>query len=274
MVTRESKLNSKLFWSFLLHITAICLGFFQVANAEVANGPKRSAADWGRVWEADEESNRADDDRSAILSRIVVVRKSASGFVVVPIEQADASADSFLKVPEDRQVSLTRFVNKTSSAKQSGSSQANPCEVSHQTIASCFNVDAILDVSGSRWVLYARNLKSNSLTKIAEGPAGEGDQYFKWVHSKLNYDGIIVDVDGDYLLVLLPPGRAGSEIQALTIQDSAEKVLLPKNRVKGTSLLQSIQRSGRYAVFIAVISDPNAKKSFAKGSKLIIEKGS
>jgi hypothetical protein len=189
------------------------------------------------------------------------------------MEQSEASTDSFLQVPEERQIALSRFVNKGSTIGKLGQSKSNPCEMSYQAISTCWALDAILDVSGKNWVLLRHSEKSNLSEKLVEAPAGSGSDYFKWIHSNLNYDGVIIDSEGDYLLVLLPPGRAGSDIQALTLQDSAGRIVLPRSSIKGTSLLQSIQRAGRFAVFMPVITTPDSAKAFKKGSKLIIEKG-
>lgn len=255
-------------------VTITTLFILEPTMAEVAKGPKKSVGDWGKSWEADQISNPQDGAALGLLSRVAVVRKSGSGFTVLPLEQTEASQDSFLQVPEERQISLTRFVNKSIAVGSGvGESKGNPCEASYQAVATCFELDAILDVSGKKWVLLEYNKASKSINKLVEEPADSGENYFKWIHSKLNYDGVIIDSEGDYLLVLLPPGRKGSDFQALTLQDSAGKIVLPKSRVKGTSLLQVIQRSGRFAVFMPVITAADSAKAFAKGSKLIIEKG-
>jgi hypothetical protein len=213
-----------------LSVISIFLLSFETLLAEVAKGPKRSVQEWRKYWESSQLSNE-EDDQMRFISRVGVVRKSEKGFNVLPLDQKDIFEESFLKVPEERQILLTRFVNKPSILGDNY--KPSPCEASYQVIASCFGLDAILDVSGKRWVLFGYDKKNNKLNKILDG-AEFGEEYIAWINKKLSYDGVIVDTEGDYLLVLLPPGREGSEIQALTRQDSAEKIALPKNKIKGT----------------------------------------
>ena len=244
-----------------------------LAEAEVAKGPKRPAAEWGAAWEGLYASNIAGETSPGFLSRVGVVKKSGAGFQVLPLEQKDADQHSFMAVPEERELNLARFANKVFQQNPENKPTTNPCEVSHQAIAICLGLDALLDVSNPKWKLLKFNKQKKSVELLLEAPGASDEDYFKWIHSQLNYDGVVIDVEGDYLLVLLPPGRAGDEIQALTLKDSADKIFLPPSTVKGTSLLQLIQRSGRFAVFLPVITSAEAAKSFVKGSKLIIEKG-
>jgi hypothetical protein len=244
-----------------------------LAEAEVAKGPKRPAAEWGAAWEGLYASNIAGETSPGFLSRVGVVKKSGAGFQVLPLEQKDADQHSFMAVPEERELNLARFANKVFQQNPENKPTTNPCEVSHQSIAICLGLDALLDVSNPKWKLLKFNKQKKSVELLLEAPGASDEDYFKWIHSQLNYDGVVIDVEGDYLLVLLPPGRAGDEIQALTLKDSADKIFLPPSTVKGTSLLQLIQRSGRFAVFLPVITSAEAAKSFVKGSKLIIEKG-
>lgn len=273
MVTPKASIHLQVRSLLSIAIIAICSIYSIQAFAEVAKGPKRTAAEWGAAWEAMKSANISDEGGLAYISRIAVVKKATRGFEVLPLEQKDADEDSFMAIPIERELNLARFVNKRAKMTKANSKKANPCEVSHRAIAQCWELDAILDITGEKWRLLRFMKEKKSFETLLEAPAGTNDEYFKWIHSQLNYDGVIVDVEGDYLLVLLPPGRQGTDIQALTLQDSAARIVLPTSTAKGTSLLQLTQRSGRFAIFLPVIMSADAAKSFVKGSKLIIEKG-
>jgi hypothetical protein len=241
-------------------------------TADVAKGPKRSVTEWSAAWESRRTSGIAVDDLG-FIGRLAVVKKVKDRFTLLPVDTEEVAKASFIDIPDERDIAITRFVNRMNRPSDSTETTENPCEDSYQSIAACLQLDAVIDVTNKKWKLMGYNKAKKSMELLVESTGRSKNRYLEWLHRRLNYDGVIIDVDGDYLLALLPPGRGGSEIQALTLKDSSDRMILPKDATKGSSLLQLVERSGRYAVFVPVIMSDDAATSLVRGSKLIIERG-
>lgn len=136
--------------------------------------------------------------------------------------------------------------------------------------------DSVLLAEGSpeEWRFYKDKKNGevgeyNNEEKILEG--SEEEAIYNWLFKTLGYDGIVVDVKGEYVLVasashLLSEGG----IQAMIIGDSEDKDVTSLSEREGSGLLKLVKSSGPYAIFKVVFMGKGNKK-IARYSKVIIE---
>jgi hypothetical protein len=179
---------------------------------------------------------------------------------------------SFLDTPDEDTISTILEINKVISNAPKSENSIHACERSLESVAKCFHVDSILDISTSNWKLFRYEHLSKKLSVVLEGPAGSSDQYFEWIQKQLNYDGVILDEKDGFILALLPNRSYGPETQALTMNNSFDKIILTGSKNKGSSLLQLQKQEGRYAIFQVVIAKTE-NGLFTPGTKIILEKG-
>lgn len=87
----------------------------------------------------------------------------------------------------------------------------------------------------------------------------------------LGYDGVVLDVNGDFLLVGTFDARLRKkDLQGLLIKDSKGKILIKSDSAKeGAALLTLVGQYGGYAVFQSVIGVESSSQMI--GQKVIIE---
>ena len=250
------------------------LSFAKPAWSDVVKADDVSPSQWGKEWEKKQQPLISSNSNSAILSRCAIVQKKDESFSALPISPEDALKQSFLQIPDEKEVMLSKEVNKLSSNRGMSSVKAiHPCEKSLVSLAQCLRLDSLLDVSGPSWRLYRYLLPQKNLVLITEGPAGTPADYLTWIQTRLNYDGVVLDSKNEFLLTLLPKRQNQEEIQALTLLNSQDKVILSPASVKGTGLLQLHKSEGRFAIFRSVITKSSVGNTTSvPGTKIIIEK--
>jgi hypothetical protein len=230
-----------------------------------------SVEDWVKEWVSSGQGATTYTARGfALLTRAVVVEKNKKTYKYFAFSPEKAVKQSLLETPEKTSLALAVEINSTVTGDEDES--VNPCEKNLSSIAKCFNVDAVLDVTGPKWKLFRYIAKVKKMKMVFERPAGDSSDYFKWIQDQLNFDAVILDSKGDYILALLPTGGIEKEAQALTIKDSARLFGLNSDSRTGTSLISIEEQKGRYGMFKVVVSSPLEKNTLAPGTKIILER--
>ncbi|MEI6399440.1 MAG: hypothetical protein WCO71_11785, partial [Pseudomonadota bacterium] len=241
-------------------------------TAEDLPEPPKSAADWAQEWTSSQKSNPPGDRPFALLSRCVVVEKKGNAYKYIEVDPEKAVHSSLMESPEKSSLALSVEINSSIINNENDEDKINPCEKSLSSIAKCYNVDAVLDVTGSKWKLYRYVPKVKKMKMVFERPSGNSSDYFKWMQDQLSFDAVILEQKGDYILTLMPTEKLDKGAQALTIKDSSRLFGLNAATRKGTSLISIEAQTGRYGMFKMVVASPNVKDAFHPGTKIILQK--
>lgn len=126
--------------------------------------------------------------------------------------------------------------------------------------------------SGDWEVFDARGGKKTSIKKAPAAKGTTPQDIVTWLFTTLNWDGVVLEQKGDFLLVGAQAQAISSpQIQALAVDNSANKLLLTAAERKGAGLLSLSQAKGGVAVFDVVFLGQGVK-ALPAGTKLIIEK--
>jgi hypothetical protein len=245
---------------------------FAKTAEDLPEAPK-SLADWVSEWEGSAKDSIHTERGYALLTRCAVVEKKEKAYKFIAVNPEKAVKQSLVETPEKTSMALAVEINSTITGDEdSDDAKINPCEKSLSSIAKCFNVDAVMDVTGPKWKLYRYVTKVKKMKMVFERPAGDTSNYFKWMQDQLAFDATILTTKGDFILALLPDDEIEKGAQALTIRNSARKFGLDASSRKGTSLISLEEQKGRYGMFKVVVASPLEKSAFAPGTKIILEK--
>jgi hypothetical protein len=105
-----------------------------------------------------------------------------------------------------------------------------------------------------------------------DGPGdAKAESIYEWLPTALGWDGVVLAQRGEHLLVASSRKLLDTpEVQALAVEDSADKFALPEDR-KGTGLLSLSRADGGIGVFDIVFLAQGIT-TLAPGTKLLIER--
>jgi hypothetical protein len=199
---------------------------------------------------------------AGVLRKIAVVKKVEGNYSPVNFDY-DTTKTTYMEFIGFEQAQLTFEINKSGSVSK--------CSKDLTAVAKCLDVDLVLDVTGETWALSEYTRKRKKTQILIKAPAGEDKTYVRWVTSKLNYDGIILDQKEKYRLALVPPNVIPNETQVLLLEGGASKSLMKPGITKGSGLLVVKKIEGRYAILEVLITDgKQVETKFA--DKIIIER--
>ncbi len=97
----------------------------------------------------------------------------------------------------------------------------------------------------------------------------------RWILDAVGYDGVVLDQQGDRLLVRGDTVRLrGEKAQGLLLENSASKLVLGPNDKKGAALIQKVESDSEHAIFQVVVAGKSgANQRIARGTKVLIERG-
>ena len=244
------------------------------ANEVDESGAITSIEQWSKEWMRARDGINPTERGFALLSRCAIVSKKDNAFKFIEVDPIKAVKQSLMETPDKTTVMLALEVNSLidNDDNQTENEKENPCEKSLSSIAKCYNVDGVLDVTGPNWKFYRYVPKFKKMKVMFERPAGESGDYFRWIQEQLNFDGVILDKKEDNILALIPSGKIEKGAQALTIKDSARLFGLSAASRKGSSLISIAEKKGRFAIFKLVVSGGEEKNAFTPGTKIILEK--
>ena len=227
------------------------------AYSEVKEDLNLSISDWIKSSKVNTKLSAA-----GIPRRAAVVKRVDKNYIPVNFDY-QTTETSYLDFSRFEQNQLTFEINKTAGMSR--------CSKDLAAAAKCLEVDIILDVSKATWVLSYYDRAQNKLRSLIKGPAGDENSAVKWISSKLNYDGVILDQKKNYRLALVPPTVVAGETQVLVIDGSATTPLIETGTNKGAGLLVVKKVLGRYAILELMIAQ-ESKTASKLGDKLIIDR--
>ena len=245
-------------------VVTICLLGSTNLRAEVPNKLGVDPETWGQKWAEDRTGDRTTE--GAMMTRIIAVKKGEGALEIVPVDGEALNKLSYLETPDEAAIRLAIETNKPII---SGVDNApNPCLSKMEVAAACLGADAVLDISSGTWILYFVSPSGAAPKGVVKGPAGSPDKISKWVVAQLRHDGVILDEKDGVFLARVPATEQSSDLQALTLKNSANQFVLPAESSKGSALLISVAAKGRYGLFKFMTGE----ESVRPGTKFIFEK--
>jgi hypothetical protein len=114
--------------------------------------------------------------------------------------------------------------------------------------------------------------KRERIAKAKPPKSSKVEDIAAWVFATLNWDGVVLEHRGDYLLVGSTAAVLGTpQIQALAVDKSEEKWALKAAEKKGAGLLSLSEAKVGYGIFDVVFLGQGIA-SLPRGTKIIIEK--
>ena len=136
----------------------------------------------------------------------------------------------------------------------------------------CLVRTAVL-MEGEDWKLVHK--VGNKTTVEYEGKPVKGKlgpkKLNSFIRKAIGYDGVILDVKGDFVLVGGFGDLMKKQVQALVLKDSAKRLIAPvgKKKREGEAILQLVSQEGPYAVFKTLLSS-NESGQPKVGAKVVL----
>ncbi len=143
------------------------------------------------------------------------------------------------------------------------------------TLLKLFDADVYVNASSDQskeWVAFRiANNEQEIISKEKAPTSYNVEVLYRWLAKAFGYDGVILDKQGDYLLV----GSATlffkkKSIQALAFKGSHNKFSLRPSEREGMGLLTLVKRSGAYAIFKVLFLGKDAGE-IPLNTKVLIE---
>lgn len=229
-----------------------------ISLAEVNKSKEVNPQKWFADWRS---KNPTISPR--LLTSVLIVSKVDDTYRPADINAA-AEAPSIFSTPVQPDILINTELNR------SGTDVL--CYKSLGALAKCFKVSLILDISEDSWKLYSVDAPEFKSKAVVKGKGDKDRNFRRWLHSSLNYDGIVLAQNGDLLLSIVPDHPNTDESQGLILGDSADKKALKKQSTKGVGLIHLVQREGRLGVFKIILNDQSEFAEVIKPlSKIILE---
>ena len=235
------------------------------AAAEVAQPADSNPDAWSAKWEASRESGGTEN--IAAITRVIVVQKVKNEFKIIPMDASEIASATYFDTPKGDAINLALEVNKK--LPLTNPQSTNPCLAKIEIAASCLNADGVLDVSDKIWKLYQTSPANNAAKLVAKGPAGSINQVAAWLTSQMNHDGVVLETKNSSMLVRMPLNKNTKQLQALTLDNSADEFVLPAESKRGSGIWSSVSINGHYGIFKILTGQNNPPP----GTKVIMEKG-
>ncbi len=212
-----------------------------------------------------ETFDRSDLDRRTVPIRVLVLeslkRSSSGALKTVPLAfNSDMCGQvSFISCVNGADFSYGLKINKV------------PQTIKDAELAKVSGADALIYSDGES-VVFA-NAYGKDLITIKDAPKLnkklDARRLFDRLLASLGYDGIVLDIKGDYLLVGTFDARLKKrDLQGLLIKHSADSFFIHSKKSKeGAALLSLVGYYGGYAVFKSIIGGDTVKL----GQKVLIE---
>jgi len=253
-----------------------CSGGEIIPSSKTVN---ESPRDWYSRFRVEKMIGSLLPNGTAFFDKIIIVRRH--GTSITPVKSYDRSNWDHLPVTPvyDSDIDFiiqsnneTSEINNDSDTdvdetERNSDATINRCETSYEAIASCFNVEGILDVTNDIWSLYFYNRNIGRTIEVVRDSKVFGDDYSQWVRNHLNFDGIILDQKPGLVLALTAKKSLAHGSQALTIADSLKLVTNSAIPKKYSGLLELVAQDEKYSIFRIPVKkhDP---RHFVQGMKL------
>ena len=251
----------------------------QGAILEPGKITNESPRDWYSRFRAERMNGSILPNGTAFLDKIIIVRRQ--GNYITPVKTGDRSQWEYLPVTlvDDSDIDFILQANNekmengndpdamVEEIDENSQASVNHCETSYETIASCFNVDGILDVSYELWTLHFYNRNIGKAIEVVRDVKEFGDSYSQWVRSHINFDGMILDEKPGLILAVTAKKYLTRGSQALTIANSLDMTMNPAMTKTYVGLLELMAQDEKYSIFRIPLKRYD-RKYFIPGTKL------
>ena len=246
------RLSLKIFL-LLLTITSV-----KITAKEVQNAP--DAKNWAETFDRSKLDPRFVPGTILVLESIT--KATAGSVKIVPLEFNSAMCGqvSFISCVDGSDFLFSLKINKV------------PLMIKDDELAKFVGASGLIYSDGSQVVVSING--SAEKIAIARAPklnkSLDARRLFDRLLTTLGYDGVVLDIKGDYLLVGTFDARLKRpDLQGLLIKNSAESISIQsKSASEGAALLSLVANYGGYAVFKSIIG----ADSVQLGQKILIER--
>jgi hypothetical protein len=137
-----------------------------------------------------------------------------------------------------------------------------------EDVATALRLSLVVEKSAEQWRVL--NAKSGATLFKSKPPAKSDDETsaFRWLSKVLGFHGVVVDVQGAYVLVAASRGIFNQpDLNSLILRDSKTKVIIKPSDREGLGLLKLERFGGKYGIFSALL----IVEEIPIGSKVLIE---
>lgn len=137
-----------------------------------------------------------------------------------------------------------------------------------ENIATALRLSLVVEKSAEQWRVL--NAKSGATLFKSKPPAKSDDEAnaFRWLSKVLGFHGVVLDVQGNYVLVAASRGIFNQpDLNSLILRDSKNKVIIKPSDRQGLGLLKLERFGGKYGIFSALL----IVEEIPVGSKVLIE---
>jgi hypothetical protein len=229
------------------------IAFFVFSLTSYASVEDPDIETWVTEW------IRATKSYPGFLRRILILNQDNDKIKVVDSTMERCASSVYFLCENSADVIWTRNVNSLSKT----SAKSLTSWWSH-TVA-----DSLVLTRPNDLLIYQRGrAKPISI----QGLAVKDENSLEDIFDKLGYDGVVLGLKGDFVLIGSSTKRLGkSSSQALALADTEKDLILSSaRRNQGAVLLVPISQKGPFAIFQSVLKSKNLK-SIPIGSKVIIE---
>jgi hypothetical protein len=237
------------------------------ALVKKTHDPTQSPQGWADDWEKASKGKFFRPGGAAAVFSFIVVKKEKDRYKVLKADAEKTKKLTTLKTPSEDEIISTLDSNIVIDA-ESGD-EKNNCESSLLDIFECFGTDTVLDVSNKTWQLHQFNRSIKTIGILVTAKGREDSQFEKWMRQNLNYDGVVLDIKGQQMLVSLPMIDLPEGTQAITLKDSFTRFEVATRRHASGALMELVSKEGRFAVFKSPVKKANPN-DFKPGSKFYI----
>jgi hypothetical protein len=257
-------------------ILSSCLSSFLEAKSKDSEGPSPEARSWA------ESLQEKDLLKSVIPLRILILEQNFESKTSKNLTRDDTTkiTDALNSIrPLDFNFTLcnqTSFMTCINSADFMYGMRINkiPEKIDEKTVLKFAQANAIIYQDEKQLFLRAPGISAPlkiGASKLLDKELNVRNMFEK-MFTALGYDGIVLDIKGDFLLIgTLDSKIKNPETQGLVIKNSAERVVIAEGGAKqGSSLIGLIDQYGGYAVFKVLVFSKS--KTVKVGQKVIIGK--
>lgn len=135
--------------------------------------------------------------------------------------------------------------------------------------------DAAIVTGGNsdQWQLVVLDAKNSKVKVVANGSAPADatspESIQKWTQKALGYDGIILAIQDDLILVITSVGQTQIARQAAVITDSAKASVVNPKSARAAAIIEKVASKGPYAIFKRILASSKGDSDVVPGGKIL-----
>lgn len=206
--------------------------------------------------------------------RILFLRQEGDSYKPMAIDAKAFQALSYMEVIDFRELQYFELLN--SPAIKTMTVPKNRDELFARWMKLSYTDTIVLDQPDEkRWLVFHKD-KEGQAKRIFKGRAPDSldpHAIHRWLLDKIGYSAVVLRAKGNFFFIL-HLSRALPVIQALAIENSAGDFLIPAERIKGSALLQLLDKWEDFGIYEGVLVKESDTSKIVRGTKLILAKPS